>query len=273
MTTAPRRRLAVEPVAPAPRPAMGHNQPPRPMTAEEVAAGLRDSCADLAARQKEILAGIERFKSKYPVITDDDVQGRAADFAGRTGAIAKWLQLLETRRVTEKEPHLAAERAVDAFFKALTADVTEGRKALIERMTAYANKKEAEARETARREAEAARLRAQEAERLALSTMRPAALEAAIDAHQQAERAQAQAQAPAADLSRVHSANGSVTSLRTAWKFDETQSDLMELAKAVVDGRAPVAYLAFNTTRINYAVRSEKIRAIPGCNIREERSV
>ncbi len=38
-------------------------------------------------------------------------------------------------------------------------------------------------------------------------------------------------------------------------------------------GTAPRTYLAFNTSRIGIAIRSEKVREIPGCIIRNETRV
>jgi hypothetical protein len=259
-----------------PAPAIGHNQPPKPLTPDEVRAWLDESCRDLATRRAEILAGIDRFLAKYPTIPDDDIQGRATDFAGQRGSIAGWLKKTEERRETEKAPFLEAGRTVDAHFKTLVASVAEGRKTIIGRMNAYAEKKLAEERARAEREAAEAAERARIAEEAALKTMAQDQLEAAVEAAQDAEHAQRRAIAPAAELTRVYGAIGTpgvVSSLRSTWRFDEANSNLMELAKAVVDGRAPVAYLAFNTSRIGYAIRSERVRVIPGCTIREERSV
>ena len=60
--------------------------------------------------------------------------------------------------------------------------------------------------------------------------------------------------------------------LKTTWKFDPEASDLMRLVKAVAAGQAPLYYLTFATVRINVAVRTEKVRAIPGCAITEHKS-
>lgn len=254
---------------------IGHNNPPpRVPTPPEVVAIMQTAYAALQTRRNEILAGIERFKTKYPTIEDDDVQGRATDFAGRTGAIAKWLQAVEKQRETEKRPYLDAGAQVDLFAKNLVADVNVGRAVLIERMNTYAKAKEARERKAAADlAAEAARI-AREAEEVALATMDPGALETAAEAAVVAEVAQSRAAAPAAELSRTAGvATTGVSSLRSAWKFDEANSDLMELCKAVVDGRASIAYLAFNSVRIGQAIRSDKVRAIPGCAIVEERSI
>jgi hypothetical protein len=257
----------------APPPA-GHNQPPRVPTAPEVASLLQSSCAALQTRRNEILEGIARFEAKYPVIPDDDIQGRATDFAGRTGAIAKWLQEAEKLRETEKRPYLDGGATVDGYFKTLVADVNEGRKTIIGRMNAYAEAREQAERQRLAAEATAAAEAAKQAEAAALATMEPEAFEEASVVAQVAEQAAARALAPAAELSRVHGVQSTgSSSLRSTWKFDEANSDLMELVKAVADGRAPLRYLQFHTTNIGFAIRSERVREIPGCAIKEDRSV
>ena len=113
-----------------------------------------------------------------------------------------------------------------------------------------------------RKAEEAAALAKQAAE-----TMQAEAFDQAAAAATVAETAATQAAAPAAELSRTYGSLGSTTSLRTSYKFEPAQSDLMELAKAVVAGNAPLEFLAFNETRINFAVRSEKLREAPGLAI------
>ena len=76
-----------------------------------------------------------------------------------------------------------------------------------------------------------------------------------------------------AELSRVKANSAASAACARHGKFDEAASDLMELAKAVVAGKAPLEYLAFNSVRIGIAVRSEKLRECPGLVIKEERSV
>lgn len=255
-------------IAPGP----GHNAP-RPLTASEVTAWLTETCEDMTRRRDEIIAGIDRFLEKFPTITDEDTQRKASDFAGQKGAIAGFLTTTEARRKGEKQPFLDAERSVDGFFKSLSDAVASGREKIRGRMTEYAVKLEKERREAARIEAEAAAKRAADAAAEAEKTLTPEKLETAADLAAVAERAEARAEASPAELSRVHGTMGSVSSLRTNWRFDEATSDLGRLVEAVATGKAPLWYLSFNTTRINYAVRSEKVRTIPGCAIIEERKV
>ncbi len=257
-------------------PPSGHNNPPPPRVPNppEVVAIMQTAYAALQTRRNEILAGIERFKTKYPTIEDDDVQGRATDFAGRTGAIAKWLQEVERTREAEKRPYLDGGAQVDLYAKNLIADVNAGRNVLIERMNAYAKAKEAAERARVQAAADEAARIAQAAEERALATMHPAALETAAEAAQEAEVAAARAAAPAAELSRVQGiATTGVSSLRSTWRFDPEASDLMALVQAVARGEAPLRYLQFHAVNIGFAIRSERVREIPGCVIREDRSV
>ena len=250
---------------------IGDNRP-KPMTPEEVAAWLTDTCADLTKRQQEIIAGAERFAAKYPDgIPDEEVQGKAADFAGGKGAMAAFLKLAEARRVSEKQPFDQAAIAVQGFFKKLAEPVAAAQTTMRRAMTAYSDKQEAIKREAARKAAEEAAAKAREAEAEAMKTMKAEELARATTLAQAAEKAEAHAEAKPAEHTRVTGQLGTTVSTHTRWLFKEDESDLLELAKAVVAGKAPLNYLAFNNVRINYAVRSEKVREIPGCVIKEER--
>lgn len=253
-------------------PPIGHNQP-RPMTPEEVQSYLAEICTPERQRAEEIKAGITRALATYPVVPNEDVQGRLGDFAGQRGAIQSFLKVCEAKRTEHKQPYLLAERMVDGFFKTLVADIERGRATIRERMTIFATKLEADRREAARKEAEAAAARAAAAAEEAAKTMAPEKLDQAADLAVAAEHAEAQVTAKPAEHSRVYGQYGSVTSLRSNWKFFEEKSDLMTLVKAVAEGRAPLDYLAFNTVRIGYAVRSEQVRQIAGCAIEEVKSV
>ena len=252
---------------------MSGSNTPKPLTREEVHAWLVDTCGDLTKRQQEILDGVSRFLDKYAAIPDEEVQAKASDFAGQRGAIGAFLTVAEGRRKTEKQPFLDSTRAVDGFFSALTDKVELGRKQIRERMTAFAMKLEEANRERARKEAEELAARAAAAEAEAMKTLEPEKLEAASELAKAADKAEAKADAKPAELSRVHGQLGGVSSLRTTWKFDESASDLMELAKAVVAGKAPLKYLDFHRTNIGVAIRSEHVHHIPGCKIDEVRSV
>jgi hypothetical protein len=282
---------------------IGHNQPEEPIKADLGFDG--DAWAEYMARVfagatvrlDELLAMDARFKDGYPLKAgrtlddppigiekwDDDVQGRCASMREKFRDV---LKLIENLHEIEKAPILTAGRAVDGAKNALAQKIGiwDSKKKLVrgadaplnriaDRCTVYAEWVERQLREAARKEAAEVQARADAAARKAAQTMDPDALDDAAAAAVDADEARAVAAAPVADLTRVHGAAGGTISLRTTWSFIEDESDLMALAKAVVAGEAPLKYLAFNSSAIGYAVRSEKVREIPGCKISEVRSV
>jgi hypothetical protein len=238
----------------------------------------------LTVRKVDLMASFKRFEDGYPLKRaatagasplgiekwDDEVQGRAGDLRTKFAAVIKQADALHD---IEKAPILSAGKAVTGFKNAFLADLNAAVTLIRDRQTIYAAHLENERRLVA--EAEARRAH-EEADRIAAEaarTMAPEALDKAAEAFGQAALADAEANAPAAALSRVRGQMGSVTSLRTTYKFMPEQSNLMALVRAVASGDAPLAYLQFNETRIGIAVRTEKVRAIPGCVIEEVRSV
>lgn len=256
---------------PAPPP-IGHNNPPQPLTPEEIAEHLESVTAALRTRKQELLEGASRFHAKFPTITDDETCGKASDFAGGKGAMAAWLKTAEEQRAKLKEPYLTGGRIVDGWFKDLRTEIETAQAAIRAKATVYLTEKEEKQREAARKEAEAAAQRAAEAERAALRTLDSEALDRAAQAAREADLAQAHADARPAEHSRVYGHLGTSMSLRAPWKCDYSQSNLLELVKAVAAGKAPLEFLTFNETRINFAVRSEKLRECPGLHIAEQRS-
>lgn len=253
-------------------PPRSHNQP-RPMTPEEVTAYLAELTADLRSRRDEILAGAARFHAAYNAIPDDDVQGKAADFAGGKGAIAAFLKVAEARRVEQKQPFDRAAQAVQGFFTTLVADVKKAQDEIRAKMTAYANKVEEERRAAARKQAEEAAELARKAEAEALKNMRAAEIDNAAQLAEKAEHAQQLAEAKPAEHTRVTGTLGTTASLVATWKLNEAESDLMTLVKAIAAGREPLRYVTFHTVNIGAAIRSEKVREIEGCKIEEVRTM
>lgn len=244
---------------------------PAPATVREY---LAETQTALVARRDEILAGYQRFLRQYPDgIPDEDVQGRAGDFAGGKGIMNAFLKEAEGARNTEKKPYRAVGDAIDGFFGSLTDPVERCQQDMRARMKVFGDKLLAKRREAARLEAERLAAEAAIAQDQAIEAMSEEALQHAADVSQAAQEAQALAEGSAAQLSQTRGELGTVVSLRTTWKADYAASDLMTLVRAVAEGRAPLAYLTFAETRINYAVRSEKVRTIPGVVIREERSI
>jgi hypothetical protein len=252
---------------------MGDNRPPAASLTLDAAGWtdwLEHNCAILREREKELLESFGRFDKGFPVILDDDVQGRATDLANK---IKDHIKLIGTHHAIEKAPVLVAQRAVDGFFKALAAKLEAALPVINRRRTAYAEKVEAMRRAVAQAGAKALADKAAAAAAQAIQHDDADALESAARLGNAAQDAADAAHAPAAELSRVYSPLGGVASLTTRWKLDVEASDLLTLVKAIAAGKAPLDFVQFNTTRIGYAIRSEKLRSCPGLAIQEDRKV
>lgn len=198
--------------------------------APDAATMLRDDLgmknADLLKRQADLLAAAARVPE---VVDSDDLAGKIGDFIKQVAACNK---AAEAARVSEKEPHLAASRVVDGFFKAVTDPLEKAKKTIEGRLTLWLRQKaDAERRERERiaaeerAAAEAAAKAAKEAEDRATDqiTLGRAieAADAAQKAQADAEAARKAAEAKAAELSRNRGDYGSVASLRTYWDFSD----------------------------------------------------
>ena len=248
---------------------IGHNNPPPPTTADEWNIYLTDRFAPQQKRKNDLLAAYERFLVAYPQIEDDETAKKAADFRAQLQDLEKMATAIHTQ---EKAPVLLASRAIDGFLRDFKLPLSNAADVIRDRNTAYLRRKEDAIRQQRQKEAEEARQRAEAAAEQAMETMAPAELRAATIESMNADDAARRANARASDLVRVTGDYGTTVTLKTTWKFDPETSDLMQLVKAVAEGRAPLYYLTFATTRINVAVRTEKVRAIPGCAITEHKS-
>ena len=226
---------------------------------------LRDQLAidyaDDIARRDELLAGFDRFKAKYSKIEDDDVNGNAADFVAQ---LSRFSREIDAKRVAAKRPHDDAASAVHAFFKKGIIDTIDAAAASVKKvMTDYQVAKAEAARRKAREEAEAKRL---EAERLAAEARKPEEFdqaEAALNAAQTAER---RASAPTSALGRTRGDLGSVSSLRSVWRYR-----VLDITKV------PVHLLEVNADMVQAAMRTKgddgKPAPIEGIEFYEEKTV
>lgn len=256
----------------------GHNAPPPQTIAEKLA----EANADLVKRAKDVEDGLDRFLAKHPKIETDEADSIAASFIGRNGVVTGLLKVADARYTEQVEPYRIGQRETKGWFDNLvteleTPDKKDPRVTKVSRIkalsTAYKIAKEERDREVARQAAAEAAKRAAEAEASAMKTLDAEQLERAAEIAKDAEKAAATAASPAAAFSRVTGISGGTTSLRTTGVFDESRSDLMTLARAVVEGKAPLRYLDFHRVNIGKDIRSEHIREIPGCKIDEIRSV
>ena len=113
-----------------------HNNPPDPIA--ELFEQLGATHQPLADRLVEIRDAFHRTPDD---IADDDTANRFADFIK---ACTAFIKNAEAARVAAKEPHLAAGRAVDAFFKRLLDPVDTIKRSLSVALTLYQQQKPAE---------------------------------------------------------------------------------------------------------------------------------
>lgn len=242
-----------------------------PDAATMLRQNLEEKHLAMLSRRDELLAAVERAPQ---IVNDEDTAKRVADFVKQIAAAHK---NAETTRVSEKEPHLAAGRVVDGWFKSITDPLAKAKAEIERRLTIYQRAK-AEAERRAREEAErlareAARKAAEEAAAREAAMKTEADVQSAIAAADAAEQAakdalaaQQAAAAKAAELSRTRGEFGAVASLRTFWDFCDLDRDKIDL-------EALRPYLA--TADIEKAVRGAikaGARSIRGVTIFENTS-
>ena len=205
-----------------------------PSQAQMLKADLGMKHAEILQRAQDLLAAAARVPD---TVDSDETAGKVGDFIKQLTACNK---AAEGARVAEKEPHLAASRVVDGFFKAVTDPLDTAKKAIEKRLTAFLRIKEDAARKERERiaaeeraAAEAARKAAEEAEKAAQDSASLAtaidAAEAARKAAADAEAAQKAAEVKAAELSRSRGEYGSLASLRTFWDFADLDRAALDL--------------------------------------------
>lgn len=173
-------------------PGIGHNAPPDELAA--LRARLEESNEPLALRQAEILG----MRARLPAEVDADTAPKVADAIKVCATFAK---NTDAARVAAKEPHLAAGRAVDGFYKKLAEPVEELKSDLSKLLTTYQRKVEAEERrlrEEAARAAEQARLEEERKRRAAEAAAKEAQRQA-----EEAERKKAEAEEAARNASTL----------------------------------------------------------------------
>lgn len=231
-------------------PAYISNDPPDPIA--ELRARLEESNRPLLDRAAELQAAAERI----PEIDGDATAGKVSDFIKLISAAIK---TSEAARVETKEPHLAAGRAVDTFFKTRVSDPLDTLKRTVERkLTAYLQAKEAERRRAAeeearriREEAEARARAAQDAEAKGRAHEAAAAMDAAVAKEAEAQAAAQQAEAKPSELSRTRGEIGSVASLRQVWK-----GEIVERASLDLEALRPYLPIAALETALNGFVKA-----------------
>ena len=211
-------------------PPRDHNQPPTLL--EQLAEDFRDLVVD----QVEAIA--DRAASLPKKVSDDIALGRLGDVVKDARKLVK---TLDTKRSAQVEPHLTAQREINGFFKATMERLDKLAKDLELVATDYQVAKDAAERRRLEEEARKAReeedRQRQIAETAAAANRKGAALrhdDRADEAAMRANRIEAAAKVSAADLTRVRSSSGTVSTTRTAWDFE-----ILDAAKIPLDALRP----------------------------------
>lgn len=257
---------------------IGHNLPPQPLTPQEVHAYLDDAMAGLLRRRDDLTAAVELFLQRHPTIEAEHVHEAATDNMEmlRKLGIGK-SSLAEQRRVSAKAPFLAAERAVDAWFKAFCAGVQAAHARLHAPATAYAERLEAERRAAAKAEAERLAVKAAELARLAEQHAEPDVFDVAIKVAVQADAAARLADARPAEHSRTTTVYGTGSSLREYWRHEvvdpgQVPRDCCEPSDSLLRAKVTADAKAAREAGLSDDAIVAKI-AIPGVRIWCERSL
>lgn len=219
-------------------PTIGHNRGPLNLAdalePDQLNADLLGETQHLRARCAELKSAFERFDAATPNgIHDEETQAKAGDFVRQIGAL---VTSSEGMRTDIKRPVLDAQRLIDGHFKREITDPMDSiKRAVLAKIMAYLQRKDAEERERLRVEAERHRA---EAARLAAEAERrdSAALMArAVEAEEQAaatERAPAARQQTRSDMGTV------VSSRKGPWKVRVT--DITKVPAAYLLPNEPV---------------------------------
>lgn len=218
---------------------IGHNTPD---PAPEINKRLGEDYAALKTRISDLQDRAGKLPKRIKTDSDhDEYVACAKDFRAA-------LKDAESYRVAEKDPFLRSERAVDAFFRLLTERLETTATALTKTLKVFLDEKAAAERRA--REAEAARLRAEqkrledeaaERERKAAEARRAdhrATHESkgAVAAHQAeqvgnlAHVAERKAEAAPADLARTRSVSaGGMSTLTSHWTHEIEDKEMIPL--------------------------------------------
>lgn len=212
----------------------GSNHPPRDLLiGESLREKLTDEHAAMLKRRDDLLQAAERV----PDITDDDTAAKVSDFIKQLMALDK---AANGARVSAKEPYLEGGRGVDGFFKAISDPVSTAKMKVERKLTTYlrekADRERREREEQARLAREEEDRKRLEAEEAAKKVQDEQSLATAIEAEKQVQvavadvtKAEKEATAKPAEMSRVRGEYGAVSSLRTTWTFRDIDRAAIDL--------------------------------------------
>lgn len=167
-----------------------------------------------------------------PQIADEETAGLVADYVKQ---VTDSFKAIEALRVAEKAPHLAAERAVDGYFKPVTDALNAAKRKALKPLDDYAQRKADAERRRRAEEADLARKKEREEAELARKAAAANQPATAAAAQEDAQRSAAQAQVlekaaakPAAEMSRVRGSSGALASVTTRWVGEITDFDTLD---------------------------------------------
>ncbi len=187
-------------------------------------------------------------------VADDETQGQVGDLVKMMNHRRK---KLEDKRVSLVGPLTAVVKEINALFKAPRDRIDEIIQIGKKKMNRYAQAQVALEAEKKRIERETAAAERKEAEDLAEALRKKAGQEAAVVADVVIEEAEKKVVA-AAKPAKVATTRGRESSviISKTWKAEVV--DLLELAKAVADGKLPTHVIEPNMTALNDIAREKK---------------
>lgn len=227
----------------------------------------------VAKRGAEIRAAADRC-----IITDDDVFAKAGAFLTTIKDVRRQIDATFDGPIAAA---YASHKAIVAAKRAHADPVDEAERIVKQKMGAYRQKQEDEARERQRVAEEAARKVAEEARRVAEAAARKAAEEARAaevarlkaEGDKKAAAAAARAAiyvppvvvAPPAPVVVPHVAPATAAGVSFRERWTASVADFPALVRAVADGKAPIALLAPDMSALNRHATAYKATApIPG---------
>lgn len=179
---------------------------------------VRDAFIEaIGAETERSTALLEAYERAPETVEDEGTAAKVTDMVKQFRACAK---AIEDKRKYHKTRYDACGKMVHAVASEITKGLAEHQRNLENRLTAY-QRRIAEAERKKREEEE--RQRREEAERLEREAKTDEDIDKAIAAEEAARRAEREAQAKPADLTKSRGEYGSVASLRSVLAFEITQ--------------------------------------------------
>lgn len=248
--------------------------PPAPLSPAQVIEFLDYSFESLLARRDELVPALLAMANAHPLIAEDD-EATAGVFVENIAMAKAFLAAVKRAHDEAKRPYIDGGKAVGGWQDRTTAPITAVLARLNTTLLGYVTRKEAKAREEARRlaaEADAiARKAAAEASR-AIKRNSPNYLDKLNEAARLSDAAvdaAAAAQDPkAAELSRTSGMFGAKAHVRTTWSYEVVDID-----------QVPLEFLTVNDDAVKGAMKDRDrrtgrpVRDIPGIRWLEQRSL